>query len=635
MKNISLYVSKKYISKLQFDRLLPKGIILLLLILVIVLGYFDLFWHGFHKSVDLAVINQEKAVYPAMTNHKTIINPTKAASKLTPVAGPPPLVSVSGSITPLGDLQLFSVPYLKHYLSGNYYDAGTFDSGPYAGYKRIIAITQPYGEDQVCSSVEFATKDNKTYVVDSEERGPMSNDNPNSILLWDLNKIKYQDQLGSDFPESISLPMGYKLVQGDYYSISDTTDESDCRLATDFSSYHKLAQGNKLTYYALPDSTEFPSEVHDGTEGYRYGAADILAVDKTGVGYVYMLANPSIFTDGSFLSLDTSSIKMNAPHYNSYGQEVSFVAKNISDSDLKKIGTSQNGQSIYTLKDPQHPLYQNLFTEYIQGEVLKDYQAYSGGASGDYWKSVPKTESDFAAKNPVIFIKDPWGRYIALEQSDFELALGGGKPVLYFYPSKDTKVSIIFQKQMQFFSTAPSYNNGWFILAHPDGTLNDLTSNPQPCDDVNTNEFGLEYAKEACLQNVYPYLYWSGVPQGEHFPIPKQGWDIPKENLVSFLHKSLSKLGLNQKEQNDMVSYWKVRMTETGAPYYRVSFLQTSELNAFVPMNISPKPDTYLRVFMVWFPLYKKPTEEPTQQTLTPVNRKGFTVVEWGGLKYD
>ena len=48
-------------------------------------------------------------------------------------------------------------------------------------------------------------------------------------------------------------------------------------------------------------------------------------------------------------------------------------------------------------------------------------------------------------------------------------------------------------------------------------------------------------------------------------------------------------------------------------------------------LNITPTPDSLLRVFMAWQPLDAPVEIEP--QTLEPFTREGFTVVEWGGAK--
>jgi hypothetical protein len=56
-------------------------------------------------------------------------------------------------------------------------------------------------------------------------------------------------------------------------------------------------------------------------------------------------------------------------------------------------------------------------------------------------------------------------------------------------------------------------------------------------------------------------------------------------------------------------------------------------MNEMIPMNISPAPNTLFRVFLDYQPLTKKPATPIQPQNLTKVQRNGFTVIEWGGLK--
>ncbi len=91
-------------------------------------------------------------------------------------------------------------------------------------------------------------------------------------------------------------------------------------------------------------------------------------------------------------------------------------------------------------------------------------------------------------------------------------------------------------------------------------------------------------------------------------------------------------IGLNAKEKSDMLSYWVPELIAKNAPYYRLSFFQTADMNAFVPMTITPKPDTLIRVFLDWSALSDNSLKiEP--QNLRHIDRTGFTAVEWGGLK--
>ena len=48
-----------------------------------------------------------------------------------------------------------------------------------------------------------------------------------------------------------------------------------------------------------------------------------------------------------------------------------------------------------------------------------------------------------------------------------------------------------------------------------------------------------------------------------------------------------------------------------------------------MPLEITPKPDSIIRIMMVYKPVNKY-TNIEEQELITP-ERKGFTVVEWGG----
>ena len=50
-------------------------------------------------------------------------------------------------------------------------------------------------------------------------------------------------------------------------------------------------------------------------------------------------------------------------------------------------------------------------------------------------------------------------------------------------------------------------------------------------------------------------------------------------------------------------------------------------------LNVSPVPDTVIRVYMVFMPLNEEVQIPEEQQLVWPssVERTGFTVVEWGG----
>ena len=149
--------------------------------------------------------------------------------------------------------------------------------------------------------------------------------------------------------------------------------------------------------------------------------------------------------------------------------------------------------------------------------------------------------------------------------------------------------------------TIPAYGDGWKVTAWPDGRL------------VNHSD-----GKE------YPYLFWEGEDRTAYDMT--KGFVVLGSGTEAFLREKLEFLGLKEKEYEAFIEYWLPRME--GNPYNLITF-QKEAYEETAGLFISPKPDSILRVFMVYTPLEQPvPAEEPE---LAPFERRGFTVVEWGG----
>ncbi len=177
------------------------------------------------------------------------------------------------------------------------------------------------------------------------------------------------------------------------------------------------------------------------------------------------------------------------------------------------------------------------------------------------------------------------------------------KPIIYLYPQKEQKVTLKVHFKGQITHSYPKYNaqKGWEVLAKPSGELLDL----------NTNK-------------SYPYLFWEGQSNFKY--TLKEGSVIAGENTIDFLEKSLAEMGLNRRETTDFITYWLPYLEAN--PYNLIHF-STTEYTQNAPLKISPQPETLLRVFMVYKPLNEAITIK--KQSLVKTERKGFTVVEWGG----
>ena len=182
------------------------------------------------------------------------------------------------------------------------------------------------------------------------------------------------------------------------------------------------------------------------------------------------------------------------------------------------------------------------------------------------------------------------------------------KPVIYLYPSKEQKISVRLEYQGKIIVSYPKYDEtfkGWEVVAYPGGRI------------VNLSD-GKEYS----------YLFWEGLPTVPVSYDFSKGFVVKSEDTVSFLQNTLSLIGLSPREYNEFIVYWLPQMQNNK---YNLIHFATKEYEESVKLDIVPKPDAILRVFMAFKPLNDKINIEP--QEIKPFKREGFTVVEWGGTE--
>ena len=79
-------------------------------------------------------------------------------------------------------------------------------------------------------------------------------------------------------------------------------------------------------------------------------------------------------------------------------------------------------------------------------------------------------------------------------------------------------------------------------------------------------------------------------------------------------------------DQLEIPAFWCEKL-ESGHDYTMYPQL-TETVDVSMPIEISPKPDTFIRI---WFVFVKDDTPQQLAK-ITPFERNGFTAVEWGGL---
>lgn len=205
----------------------------------------------------------------------------------------------------------------------------------------------------------------------------------------------------------------------------------------------------------------------------------------------------------------------------------------------------------------------------------------------------PPRESDaIFAEKPVIYLYPEAKNDVPCDE----------KPVEYLYPTEPTEVTVQLAYSGTLTCTYPAYDDGWTVLAQPDGTLTDASG------------------------QTYRYLYWEGA--GDTAYDLSEGFCVAGADTAAFLEDALAQLGLNRAEANEFIVYWLPRMQENA--YNLISFQQQAYTER-AKLYISPQPDTLIRVFMAYAPL--QAPVEIAPQTLCAPAREGFVVVEWGGAE--
>ena len=182
-----------------------------------------------------------------------------------------------------------------------------------------------------------------------------------------------------------------------------------------------------------------------------------------------------------------------------------------------------------------------------------------------------------------------------------------GKPIIYIYPTQEQNISVKLGNPELLTCSYPQYEDGgWDVLAKPNGDLLDLKTG----------------------KNLYS-LYWEGISNKvyDYSNTPElEGFVVKGEETAKFLEEKLSILGLSEREKEEFIIYWLPQMEDNKYNYIRFETIE--EIEKEMPLQIEPKPDTTIRVLMDW----KKLDEaiEVKEQELIPVERSGYTVVEWG-----
>ena len=177
------------------------------------------------------------------------------------------------------------------------------------------------------------------------------------------------------------------------------------------------------------------------------------------------------------------------------------------------------------------------------------------------------------------------------------------KPVIYLYPTEETEINVELKNKDKITCSYPKYKEGWNVIANTSGDLTDTETG----------------------RNLYSLYYESEVVKD--YKVEDEGFVVKGEEVAKFLEEKLAILGLNERETEEFIIYWLPKLEANKYNYIR--FATEEEIEENMPLEITPKPDTTIRIIMTF-----KGLDNPIkvkEQKLEKVERIGFVAVEWGG----
>lgn len=300
-------------------------------------------------------------------------------------------------------------------------------------------------------------------------------------------------------------------------------------------------------------------------------------------GYVFDNANPPTYYDSYSKTTLVDGIHAIARGCGGAGANVTRTDA-LKLADLKPVGKTPTGRIVYQPKDKDSTL------------VKKTYDEYKN------WVENAKSLDEFLADHGLLLIENGDHDLLVYVRDSMGPSGGCAKPVVYLYPKQETNVSVRVGAEVTV--SEPKYeSDGWQgVVARPNGLLT--------------------YRGEQ-----YNSLFWEGYGVGA-YPGITSGTVVKRDQAATTMRYQLAQQGLNNKEIVDFMEFWEPRVPNK--PYIRLTWLDTHQMEAVAPLRVSPKPDTLLRVFLD-MDGYDWLINLPAQK-LTKKERRGFTVVEWGGL---
>jgi hypothetical protein len=419
-----------------------------------------------------------------------------------------------------------------------------------------------------------------------------------SAIFDQTGQVIFSDGVGPN--TSVDTTTAYPELDPTTLSVGGATYTNDSEVSTlgpyDVSGGIALAVGTSNgTDTSLLASTSYGNLYTQTTASSGAAPAGLTETSFVLAGYDFIpqtfLPTPAIYSIAAGALTFTATGATNSYAYTDAGAGCSVVDGNEmalpdpTSYTFTPVATAADGTVLSTaaLPDGTSPLAASLYSIYssLEPTPLVPYETY-------------------LASDPILFYTNSEGTVVALFTTEYPMSGGCGKPVEYLYPTHNETVHLTVDANVA--TSDPAYDGGWTVQASPSGQLEDKGA-------------------------TYGSLYWEGYALNA-FPAITEGTVVSRTDAAGVLASQSRTLGLNPTEASAFLAFWVPRIPPS--PYVEISWLTTPTLDQLLPLTVTPRPTTMLRIFVV---MSGDTTDvsvpaEPLHGTV----RRGFTLVEWGGL---
>lgn len=558
-------------------KIFKKIFFIIIILVAMAAGAFAVWYFAFNGDTVVNNIIDGKTVVPEKTANEKLLdlNPN-LAKMVAPATGEKWLDNLE-KIDPQGYFKNEAEYYIK-YNSIQYYNAGTRGDSSI-----IVANIMDVGSSFFI--FEKAADGTLQYII-----------HPNGLAIYNETIEKYIYE-GNMFISDVAVN---KDVHYDSLSIPDKIQIDAKGTTVSLPSYNTLGSSytaptdpsSETVELTIGDSKLIKTEltnVDTGLTSIRYG---ILTPLNSVINMTYEPINMSLRDYKFVKGYPVGDVSIKAVTKGCGAVTASATrSNNLTDADLTYSGKTPEGLTVYDITDNNNPLVQVIYNEYANSSYT-----YSGKTT----YVVPI--QDFVDGHSIVVYKDLNGQFLVYVRTDRAPETGCGKPVIYLYPQTEQQIAVKVGADVKISDPLYDVKNGWTAIAKPNGQL---------------TVDGASYTS----------LFWEGIGYGQ-YPEITSGVVVKREDASNTIRNQLAQQGLVQTEINDFMTYWEAKIPTTS--YIRLTWLSTEQMNQLAPLNVSPKPDTTIRVFLDMAGL-DQPIKMP-KQNLKSVPRKGFTLVEWGGL---